>query len=241
MQFRDWRDAQAYDFGLSLSPAQWAWEFLRRNRDYQREWEAFMAVWNALEAAYGRPPNRDFCAWTRDRRSWVPASECPDGECRVDGDKVLIECALGARWGFIKFPPGPGDDDPVGGGRLAWRERPRSTVLVDASAAAWLGQRPDRVALGFDLALPLREQVERAKRKLQMLQRERMRSGDVALRNVRALAPGWIEALRWLDAEADGADDATLALLAGEQGVVAGRARTLCAGGYLDILLVPGT
>ena len=118
MLLRDWSDAQAYAFTASLNAGQWAWEFLRRNPGYQAEWQAFDAVWQALEADYGRPPDRDFSAWRLDPRAWLHAADCPEGDCRVDQDRVLIECAMGARWGFYKFPPDPADDDPVGGQRL---------------------------------------------------------------------------------------------------------------------------
>ena len=57
----------------------------------------------------------------------------------------------------------------------------------------WLGGDAARVAMGFDLSLPLRDQIERAKRLLQLLQR---RVGDQvrcrhfpSLRSVNACAP----------------------------------------------------
>ena len=122
------------------------------------------ATWDALEAAYGSPPDRDFCAWKLDPRAWVATSECDQGDCRIDGDKVLIECALGARWGFYKFPPSPAIEDAVGAGLLTWREEPRETVVLDAATASWLEAAPSRVAIGIDLAWPLRDQIEQAKR-----------------------------------------------------------------------------
>ena len=61
----DWTDPSTYAF------ARWAWEFLRRNPAYQREYAAFRETWDALEAAYGRPPRRDFNAWKADSRAWV--------------------------------------------------------------------------------------------------------------------------------------------------------------------------
>ena len=45
MSFRDWTDPRDYAFTADLDPRQWAWEFLRRNPDYQAEWQAFHAVW----------------------------------------------------------------------------------------------------------------------------------------------------------------------------------------------------
>ncbi|MCU0833940.1 MAG: DUF6499 domain-containing protein [Gammaproteobacteria bacterium] len=208
---RDWRDPDAYAFTGGLTAAQWAWEFLRRNPDYRREWAVFVAVWRELEAAYGAPPHRDFPAWRQDPRAWVHASDCPEGECRVDQHRVLIECALGARWGFHKFPPDPADDDPVGAGRLVWREPSASEPIeVVPQDRAWLGTDPARIALGFDLALPLREQIERAKRHLQMIQRQRVRAGLVRLATVANLGIHWTGLLRLLDAEAAGVDPTRL-------------------------------
>jgi len=114
----NWHTPQDYHFTDALNAAQWAWEFLRRNPGYRHAWREFHATWQALEATYGKPAQRDIAAWKRDPRAWVPAAECSESDCRVDGEKVLIECAMGARWGFYKFPPDPADDDPVGGGKL---------------------------------------------------------------------------------------------------------------------------
>ena len=36
----DWRSAAAYAYLDNLSPAELAWEFLRRNPDYQRDYRA---------------------------------------------------------------------------------------------------------------------------------------------------------------------------------------------------------
>jgi hypothetical protein len=238
----DWRDPEAYAFTAHLTREQWAWEFLRRNPDYRREWAVFVATWRDLEAAYGSPPNRDFPAWRQDARAWVRASECPGGECRVDQDRVLIECALGARWGFHKFPPDPADNDPVGAGRLTWRAMQPDPVLeLGPEDLAGLGVDPCRVALGFDLSRPLRAQVEQAKRQLQMLQRQRVRDGTLTLASVAGRRDRWARALRLLDAEAAGAGPDALASVCGANPVVALRAeaRGLRDSGYRDIPIPP--
>jgi hypothetical protein len=36
----DWRSAAAYAYLTDLNPAELAWEFLRRNPDYQRDYRA---------------------------------------------------------------------------------------------------------------------------------------------------------------------------------------------------------
>ncbi len=232
MNFRDPTDARSYAFTADLDAGQWAWEFLRRNPDYQAEWRAFDAVWKALEADYGRPPDRDFCAWKLDPRAWVHATDCPQGDCRVDQDKVLIECALGARWGFYKFPPDPGDDDPVGNQCLMWREADEPVPLIGANDTGWLGGEPARVALGFDLALPLREQLDQAKRQLQMVQRQRRRAGQLDTLADAAFRERLTAMLRLLDADAAGADDSAMAAIDEDWRQHLAQARSLCDGGY---------
>ncbi|QYZ66707.1 MAG: hypothetical protein HPY30_12375 [Gammaproteobacteria bacterium (ex Lamellibrachia satsuma)] len=208
MPMKDWCLADDYGFTEKLSGAQWAWEFLRRNPDYRREWKIFNETWQLLEAAYGRPPNRDFCAWKLDPRSWVAASECSESDCRIEGDKVLIECAMGARWGFYKFPPDPVDDDPVGEERLAWREFSIPPRLLEEPGDEW---RAEQAAILFDLAIPLLEQLAQAKRRLQIEQSRRIKAGKIVAPKVSAQRVLWRLWLRLLDAVESGAKNEMMA------------------------------
>ena len=201
----DWTDPTAYRFTADLSAAQWAWEFLRRNPRYRAEWFDFIMTWRELEATYGRPSERDIAAWQRDPRAWVPAAQCRNSDCRVDGDKVLIECAMGARWGFYKFPPDPDDDDPVGGGRLVWRELSVDVQLLEETADVKISH--DQVMLCFDLSLPLAQQLEVAKRRLQMAQRRRIQAGRILAPRLAAHCAHLCRELRLLDALEVGAEE----------------------------------
>lgn len=235
----DWASAAAYRFTETLTRAQWVWEFLRRNPDYRRDWDWFAARWTALEAAYGQPPERDFQAWKQDPRAWVEAGE-EDGECRIDQDKVLIECWMGAKWGFYKFPLDPALDNPVDPDRLSWRDPPqrvrRDAGDTDAST--------DRVSLVFELDLPLREQLERARRYLVGRQHRLLHEGRLHMRTRSALAPRWCLMLRYLDALAAGAAaDAIEAGLnpgggIGDFAALREQAARLARGGHVDMLAV---
>ncbi len=234
---RDWKQADAYVSAQHLNGAQWAWEFLRRNPAYQLEWSAFNDVWQQLEAAYGRPPNRDFCAWKADPRAWVPADSCTEGDCRIDGDKVLIECALGARWGFYKFPPDPRDDDPVGDQRLTWREVQQPVKTVVAADVDWFAE-PAHFALGFDLSVPLRDQVEQAKRTLQAEQRRRLRAELIRSPSAARRADEYRVMLRLLDAETVSASADELASISQRWEHMLEHARGLRDAGYRQLSLL---
>ena len=154
---------------------------------------------------------------------------------------MLIECALGARWGFHKFPPDPEDDDPVGEGRLSWRdqgERPLPVIDRDTVPSS-LG--PETMALAFDLSLPLKPQLEQARRQLQMEAGLRRRQGRLVPKRVSTLKAHWKRLLRLLDAEAAGELEAFGKEVA-KEGLdsLAEEAGELMRKGYLELLRIPG-
>jgi hypothetical protein len=215
--------ADAYALCAALTRDQWAWEFLRRNPDYRRDYLAFITIWRALEADYGMPPHRDFSRWKQDPRAYGPLPgdaelTAPGSElCTVDDDRVLLECWMGAKWGFHKFPLDPARTAPAPD-ELSWRPPPQPGVPIDA---------PYRLDLTFDLSLPLPPQLEAAKLRLVSRAAELRRQGLAAPKTVANQRARWTTMLRVLDGVA-APDVDTVALLDG--------ARALVAGGYHEIL-----
>jgi hypothetical protein len=236
----DWRNPQDYDFTRTLSAGQWAWEFLRRNPRYREAWLGFISTWRALEERYGKPGARDVQAWKRDARASVPAEQCSGSDCRMEGDRVLIECALGAQWGFYKFPPDPADDDPLGGGRLVWRDSPLETLWMEAEGGWPQGQ--GIAAIAFDLGLPLAPQLEQAKRRLQIEQRRRIGEGIIPPPRIEAHADRLCRLLRLLDGDESGADEICMAKVmmidTTACRALLGEAQALRDGGYHRLLLL---
>jgi hypothetical protein len=218
----------AYATCAMLTRDQWAWEFLRRNPDYQRDYRAFIDIWHALEAEYGAPPHRDFQRWKQDPRAYGPLPgetelAAPGGElCVVDDDRVLLECWMGAKWGFYKFPPDPGRATPPGPDELSWRP-----------PTAREPRPPDdayRLDVPFDLSLPLPPQLEAAKFRLVSRAAELRRQGLAAPKTVANQCARWTQMLHLLDAALAGqpfdvndADDLR-------------EAQAMTQGGYLEIL-----
>ena len=202
---KNWQDASAYDYTLGFSGEQWAWQFLRRNPLYQQQWQSFITTWRALESDYGKAPDRDFCLWKKDPRAWVIVDpDCPDQGCKVDDDKVFIECHLGSQWGFYKFPPEPMENDPVGEERLNWR-----TQDVDAALKQKLNQDLSAsVSLSFDLSFPLPDQIEKAKRLLAIKRRDGLKAGLFVEKRVKIYQTEWLRYIRLLDALALDVDEA---------------------------------
>lgn len=198
----DWKNPTDYCFTEDLAPAEWAWQFLRRNPAYQSDWQWFAATWSALEAEYGQPPQRDYHRWQQDPRAYRQAAVNESEETEA----LLIECWMGQKWGFYKFPIDPAVERPQPGIELLWREMPLTPPLVEASDSEWLGSDPAKVACGFDLRQPLTPQLEQVQRFLQVLQKQRAKQGTIMLETSQQHAE-WCRYLRYLDAEAAEATD----------------------------------
>jgi hypothetical protein len=215
--------ADPYAHCAALTRAQWAWEFLRRNPDYRRDYQAFITIWRALEADYGAPPNRDFSKWKQDPRAYGPLPgeaelAAPGSElCTVDDDRVLLECWMGAKWGFYKFPLDPARTAPDPD-ELSWRPPPQPDTAIEAAY---------RLDVSFDLSLPLPPQLEAAKFRLVSCAAELRRRGLAAPKTVANQRERWTTMLRLLDGAV--APDADAAALLDE-------ARALVAGGYREIV-----
>jgi hypothetical protein len=211
----------------SLTRDQWAWEFLRRNPEYQADYRQFIALWHALEADYGAPPNRDFARWKHDPRGYGPlpgrsALDSPSGElCLGENEQVLIECWMGAKWGFYKFPLDHSRATPPQPDELAWRPPPPSDAPPDTTYL---------LGIDFDLSLPLPPQLEAAKFRLISRAAELRRNGLPAPKTVVNQREHWTHMLRLLDnwSEDISMDEAETGLLR--------KAQTMVQWGYLDIL-----
>jgi len=193
----DWRQEADYAYCQQLDLAGWAWQFLRRNPAYQADYAEFITLWQQLEEAYGAPPQRDFFKWKQDPRAWRAEAEiatCGSEICPGENDQVLIECWLGAKWGFRKFPIDPAILLPDS---LSWREFPIQVAAIESPGFV---PSPDRLALIFDLALPLPAQLEAAKHRLIAASIRLTGTGNPAPRNLREGAPIWLTQLRILDA-----------------------------------------
>lgn len=220
----------AYAHCATLTRDQWAWEFLRRNPGYQADYHRFITVWHALEADYGAPPHRDFARWKLDPRAYGPLPgeaelEAPSGElCTVEDDRVLLECWMGAKWGFYKFPLDPARSAP-GPDELSWRPPPPASHIDEAC----------RLDVSFDLSLPLPPQLEAARLRLVSRAAALRRNGVAAPMTVANQRERWTQMLRVLDAGATGEAmaDADLAVLQ--------EAETMVHGGYLRIPLLADT
>jgi hypothetical protein len=229
-----WQQAADYAYCQQLDLPGWAWQFLRRNPAYQADYAEFIELWRQLEAEYGKPPQRDFFKWKQDPRAWRAEAEiagCGTEVCPGENEQVLIECWMGAKWGFRKFPIDPAIVLPED---LVWREFP---IEVGSVESGMFEQAPTMLALNFDLALPLPAQLEAAKQRL-IAARNRL-AHTLPPRNPREGVAIWQRWLRILDALAVGASTTSIARtlsLDDPEGEIA--AATAMQDGYRRLLML---
>lgn len=201
-----------------LDIAQWAWEFLRRNPDYRADYASFIAIWQALETDYGKPPHRDFHRWKADPRASRPAwsPELTTGTaCAADDDnRQLIECWMGAKWGFYQFPQDPAIPAWELEAPINWRPAPG--YRVDGPAEGDM-----QVSLRFDLSCPLPAQLEAARLWLVGKQAALRRQGRPAPATPDNRRAHWT---------------ALLAALDSASGPLLNEAQHMCRRGYREIL-----
>lgn len=193
----DWRKEADYAFTARLDAAGWAWQFLRRCPQYRTDFIWFATTWRMLEADYGEAPRRDFFHWRQDPRAWRAETEiagCGTDVCPGENDQVLIECWMGAKWGFRKFPLDPAIDFPE---ELAWREQPIGVEVISVEQIATLA--PERIALAFDPSLPLDAQLDSARRELALIRHGLAKHNRLPPLTIRQGAPIWKTWLRLMD------------------------------------------
>ncbi len=221
-----------------LIKEQWAWEFLRRNSEYQRDYTIFIHRWRALEADYGKfvkLTDREIILWQSDLRSlaneWdsemTLLEEFPDGEeNNASQETVQIEEWMGVKWGFSSFPLDPEIQALAIPNDLKWREQ-----KIDLDDIRFDAQDTDPIAqVNFDLRYSLTDQLDAAHKDLMILTGQLQRLGKVKLVAADHYQE-WLQQLELLD-------DAELFKQSSDEQQLA--ATEMCQSGYRKILLMRG-
>lgn len=224
-----------YSYTEELNKEQWAWEFLRRNPEYQRDYTAFMHRWRALEADYGKSEDRDVERWQSDLRSlaneWATEltllEEFPDGEDEnASQETVQIENWISNKWGFSSFPLDPKIHSPKTPDELTWSEQ-----KINLDDIRFDAQTSDPIAqVNFDLRYSLTDQLDAAHKDLITLTGQLQRLGKVKLVAADHF-PQWLEQLKLLD------DTQLFEESSEEQQLTV---KQMCESAYKNILLMRG-
>lgn len=175
-----------YNYTKKHDKEQWAWEFLRRNPEYQSDYKSFIHRWNTLENVYGKDADRDVEAWQSDLRSlandWDSKMTLLEEHPGAGGDNsfqepVQIEQWMKLKWGLDCFPIDPENDSLDAFAEIQWSEQ-----KIDLDDIRFDAQTTDPIAqINFDLRYSLQDQLDAAHKDLISLTSQLQRLGKVKL------------------------------------------------------------
>ena len=151
-----WRSEAAYDYVCELGPSEFAWEFLRRNPDYRRDYRAVVDEGvGRVERCRASARDPIYCAIAVYRGSWdrpdsafanavktsVARNDAPDFEMLTQTaiDGMDVDSTLRSSFHDVATPPSPVPDD---------RERAWSSALFPAKSQQVGGSSTADVATG---------------------------------------------------------------------------------------------
>jgi hypothetical protein len=226
---KNWRDLEDYSFTDDLPPWRWAWEFLRRNPEYQADFQDAIRRFNAREGEYAAEAEiLDAIGDFIPTDGWVKS---------VPSMQVHEKWLL---WFYLNPELDVPDNSPFVefGNLYLWEE----------------GRRPLQdyeVLVRFDLRFPIKPQWAFARERLGRRKRTKSTRGDFRQRVPRNQPKKWQLYLRLLDARAANASYVEIAaVLFGIDDrsqkdpvrKVDGplrQARRMSRAGYREILLLP--
>lgn len=184
---------------------QWAWEFLRRNPEYQRDYKHFIHRWQTLENLFGKGADCDVHAWQNDIRSlaneWdsdmTLLEELPGAERdNTTQEPLQIDAWMQQKWGLDCFPINPDNQSTEVFEHIKWREQ-----KIDLDEIRFDAQTTDPITqVNFDLRYSLHDQLEAAHKDLITLTAQLQRLGQVKL-VASDHYQEWLEQIKLLDDE----------------------------------------
>ncbi|MFZ5659568.1 MAG: DNA -binding domain-containing protein [Pseudomonadota bacterium] len=209
----DWTDQSKYPSHHLLS--YWAWEFLRRNAGYQNDYKAFSSLPDAID-------NNTTGKWKGSLREPLHCFYCNPaampGEtveeylirnAHEDWQAIPMADYLCSKWGISPVPHDPSNDNPFALGPGFEEYRP---PIVDYSDEGLVPTESGEIAVLFNLAWPIEDQLEAAKEAL--LERRKtweQLAGFKRRRQARERSSSYKTYLRLLDAELTGASVSDMA------------------------------
>lgn len=100
----DWKKAEDYKYTEGIELAAWAWEFLRRDKDYQADYMVYKTKAQDLEQQYGD--------WKKEKDALCYVPEQLDGETKqkwmvraadmgITSERIRLDHLMGRKW-FLK-------------------------------------------------------------------------------------------------------------------------------------------
>jgi len=204
---RDWKKSADYEDLRKLTTCQWAWEFLRRNPNYIKEWKKELPLEiERINKLLSDPETKD-APYLEGYRKNTPES-C---HFNIPGQSLS---KYFKKWGILNLV-NPEQDTPYPNPFLQFSSFEYGTVR--GGGIGWGKYVQENFPCGryapmvFDLTRPLKPQFINAQRFLLEYQSEQINEGKIHVTMVKKHKDNWIEYLRILDAKAENVSNEEIA------------------------------
>ena len=186
----DWKNPKDYESMNELGLNQWAWEFLRRNSEYIKDWENFK-----VERFQDEHGNLKKGCLTLELKWGINSSMLLPNPYQTYDDKKNDPDGIGF------FPPGGSDTVMLG-------KTKHSKKLLFYGVPNF---KTGELNIEFNFLLPINPQIKIAKERLLYLQKRAKQNGMTTRKAFKPRRDEWILLVRILDAIAAGATDKEIA------------------------------
>lgn len=183
----NWDDPDSYP--CSLSGPQWAWQFLRRNEDYRKDWLNLQDLLTKHDIENCSTLDLDICnppairGETREQWFIRVTKEHPNKTYNI----TPIETSLANKWGMRNFIADPINND-FPKGSLGGFKSPAGFSFFDhdefegPTQIPWVFNHCYEIAILLDLRYPLTDRLDAVKKFLKNTQKNRIKNGDFKAR-----------------------------------------------------------
>lgn len=189
----DWKKKSDYPFSEKTSPEEWAWEFLKRNPDYQNDHADMLATYENLEKDHGPRKKWNKKTIKDDPRACIYDPPKMKGESdnqwierclnkNIFPHRYYILRGLGIKWGLeesydpkreysktIKFTPSFNSKYPQ---KINALKINNLNDLIEDNSEDDLRVIEGKVLLAFDLATSIKDQITKASKELNALKKK---------------------------------------------------------------------
>lgn len=212
----NWRNKSEYPDPKQMNNSRWAWEFLRRNKEYQQDYERFQVYLQYHEDKAPHTPLDVYAVC--DPPALENETEDKYTKRMAEADQYWkitpLPVALAEKHGLYHRAPhaliDPRKDDPA---RLLFSTESSPSLLGSPGGVfMWLREYAAKrapvseVVVKFDLELPIDVQIEKAKILLEWKQGDLDKDGLIQPKKPRNRKEKYVNYLRLLDAEVCGVE-----------------------------------
>lgn len=194
----NWKELKDYEFTKTLNSKKWAWEFLRRNPDYIKEWEKELPLELERRKNILSDPETKDCSHLEGYRKNTPESS----HFIIRGHSLN---KYFKKWGILNLV-NPDQDNPFPDPFNQFPSFEYGTVRGgNIGHGKYINDNPlgPYVSIVFDITRPLKPQFAYAQKILLETQKDQAREGKISISKVNKHKDNWIEYLRILDAKTE--------------------------------------